>query len=33
MAQFFAVREFKMLYEHWYAYRILNEDGIAKIPG
>lgn len=33
IAQFFAVREIKMLYEHWYAYRILNEDGISKIPG
>lgn len=33
VAQFFAVREFKMVYEHWYAYRVLNEDGIDKIPG
>lgn len=33
VAQFFAVRELKMVSEHWYAYRVLNADGIDRIPG
>lgn len=32
-AQFSAVRELKTVYEHWYAYRVLNADGIGRIPG